>query len=638
MMSPLAVSQYLPSTLRFDAVIFDEASQVRPSDAVNCIYRGDQLIVAGDQKQLPPSAFFERVAGGGDDDTYDDEQLDEFESVLDAAKASSFTSLPLRWHYRSRHESLISYSNYRFYGGRLHTFPSPAITAPDLGIELFKVNGTYRRGGARDNPDEARAVIDRVLFHRRNHPDLTLGVVAFSVAQEEAIVRQLEEASSVHRELESLLSDDRLHGFFVKNLENVQGDERDIIVFSIGYGPDETGRFHLNLGPINKPGGWRRLYVAITRAKRRVDVVTSVLPEDFTGDLRNPGVRHLRGYLDFARRGIEALAVDIGPGGGDTESPFEEEVLRFITSLGYSAIPQVGVAGFRIDLGVRDPADPSRYVIGIECDGAMYHSSRVARDRDRLREEVIRGLGWQLHRIWSMSWFYNRAEQERRLVAAIEAAIAGVANTTPPAAPPLERDVTVEHIDFNAPPEWATPYEVASPTPPYYAFEMHDRSGRPDLRRMMQEVLAVEAPVHEERVLRVVREAWGVARAGHRIKAAFDEVGDELESRGRLVKDEGIWWRGDQDTFFIRTPTEDPSTLRPVAHVPAEELRAAAYRLTRDAGAITPDDLRIAVARFFGWSRNGTDITAAIDAAIDDLVDDGRVSGTEVLTANGASS
>lgn len=362
--------------------------------------------------------------------------------------------------------------------------------------------------------------------------------------------------------------------------------------------------------------------------------MTSVLPEDFPTNVAATGVLSLRAYLDFARRGIEALAVEVGAGGSDTESPFEEDVLRYIQSLGHLATPQVGVAGYRIDLGVRDPADPSRYVLGVECDGAMYHSTRVARDRDRLREEVIRGLGWRLHRIWSASWFYNQEEQRQRLVKAIEQAIQRSPEKPTPRVP--ESEVQVEQVDFSAPPDWAIPYEEAVPTPPRIFFEMHDPAARADLRRMIKEVLAIEAPVHEERVLRLVREAWGVGRAGHRIKTAFDSAAGDLEVRRDLLRDaNGFWWRGDQDTFDVRAPAEDAESIRPVAHVPPEELAEAAYRLVRDAGAIEKDNLQVAVARLFGWGRTGIDITTAIEIAIDDLVDEGRLSGGAFLTAPG---
>ncbi len=413
MMSPLSVSQFLPPDVKFDMVIFDEASQVKPADAVNCVYRGEQLIVAGDQKQLPPTTFFETVSLDGGDE-YEEGQLDEFESVLDLAKAGGMESLPLRWHYRSQHESLITYSNYSFYDGRLITFPGALTEASDVGLGLYFVRGVYRRGGARDNPTEADQVVDRVLFHAEQHPHLTLGVVAFSEAQASTIEYFLDVRRRDRPDLDDFFSDDRLTGFFVKNLENVQGDERDIMIFSIGYGPDELGRVTMNFGPLNRAGGERRLNVAITRARRRVEVVTSLRAGDFQ-PTTSDGPRHLGRYLDFIERGMTALAIDLSESDRDAESPFEEEVLRVIRSWGFNAHPQVGVADYRIDVAVADPSKPGRFILGIECDGAMYHSSKVARDRDRIRQEVLEGLDWTIHRIWGPAWYRNRPNEEERL-------------------------------------------------------------------------------------------------------------------------------------------------------------------------------------------------------------------------------
>lgn len=626
MMSPLSVSQYLPSSLRFDVVIFDEASQVRPCDAVNCVYRADQLIVAGDQKQLPPTTFFSTIAAT-DDDTYDEDQIDDFESVLDLCKgAGGLRSLPLRWHYRSKHESLITYSNYRFYNGNLLTFPGAKHEAADVGIELFKVDGMYRRGGARDNPVEAAKVIERVRHHRRLHPDLTLGVVTFSGAQEDAIAGELERQARDHPELAELHSEDRLQGFFIKNLENVQGDERDIIIFSVGYGPDEHGKFTLNMGPLNKSGGQRRLNVAITRAKQRVEIITSVLPENFPAQAAAEGIRHLKGYLDFAGRGTRALAIDHEDSEGDADSPFEEEVLRSIRGWGFDAVSQVGVAGYRIDIGLRDTARPGTYALGIECDGAMYHSSKVARDRDRLRQQVLEGLGWQIHRIWGTSWYRNRSGQETRLREAIESALRGTRVESPLASPPVEA-LTVEdqEVDLEAAPTWAEPYRSAQLDSVFTYLEMHLPEARNLLRRLIEQVVRQEGPVHEERVLQAVRRAWGVGRAGHRIKDAFDRAVRDLTRTGLERDRHGFLRTKFSKLQQVRIPSDEPDTQRESRHIPQEELRLALFRIIEDASTITHDDVSVRVARLFGWRRRGPDVRAALEDAIERLVSDGNV-------------
>ena len=418
MMSPLSVSQFLAPDMRFDVVIFDEASQVRPCDAVNALYRGRAMIVAGDQKQLPPTSFFEQTTDAGDE--WVEEAPADFDSVLDLAKgAGAFRSLSLRWHYRSRHEHLIAFSNHSFYGGELVTFASPTQSADDLGVALIAVDGVYRRGTTRDNPVEAYAVAERVFAHAERG-ERSIGVVAFSEAQASLIEEVLRRDPRREDErFAELFGGDRLASLFVKNLENVQGDERDVIVFSVGYGPDEYGKLTMNFGPMNREGGWRRLNVAITRARRRVEVICSFAPEQLAST--NTGVDALRRYLEFAAQGPSALAISDGE--GEPESPFEEAVLRTLRGMGHTVAAQVGTAGYRIDLAVRHPDQAGRYALGIECDGAMYHSSRVARDRDRLREQVLSGLGWTLHRIWGPSWYRDRPGEERRLAEAIERAL-----------------------------------------------------------------------------------------------------------------------------------------------------------------------------------------------------------------------
>ncbi len=623
MMSPLAVSQYLPPSLRFDVVIFDEASQVLPADAVNCIYRGDRLIVAGDQKQLPPTSFF--TASVDTDDVYDEDQLEEFESVLDLCKGSGgLPSLSLNWHYRSQHESLITYSNYRFYEGGLWTYPGAVHEAPDVGLELFLVDGMYRRGGGRDNPVEAAKVIDRVLYHRRNHPDLSLGVVAFSSAQEDAIYRELEARSGREPELAGLINDDRLHGFFIKNLENVQGDERDIIVFSVGYGPDEHGKFTLQLGPLNRQGGWRRLNVAITRAKRRVEIVSSVRASDFPAEPSADGVRHLKNYLDFAERGVAALALDLEESAGDAESPFEEEVISTVRGWGFDAVPQVGVAGYRIDLAVRHPARPGSFALGIECDGAMYHSSKTARDRDRLRQGVLEGLGWHLHRIWGPSWYRDRSGQEARLRAAIDDAIAGRARKATPDKEIIRAvETVVEEAELDGPPAWASAYRPAAP-PAAQGTDIRSREAGPAIERIVVDVVDTEGPVHEQRVMRAVLGAWGKNRAGALIKESFDRVVARL-ARTRIQRSpDGFLSLPDQTEVRVRIPVDDEGT-RPIRHVPPSERQRALMLAATDAQAIDHEQLRQYVARLFGWRRVGAEISAVLDDDIDRLVESGAL-------------
>ncbi|WP_024794789.1 DUF3320 domain-containing protein [Tomitella biformata] len=619
MMSPLSVSQYLPPTVKFDVVIFDEASQVLPSDAINCVYRANQLIVAGDQKQLPPTDFF----SAGDDSEDEDDEVDVFQSVLDLAKgAGGLTSLPLNWHYRSRHEDLITYSNYRFYDGKLFTFPSAVYEASDLGVKLFTVDGVYKRGGTRDNPIEAAKVVERVLYFATNHPELSIGVVTFSTAQADAVMAEMERQSGEHPQLAAMLGDyDRLDGFFVKSLENVQGDERDVIIFSIGYGPDENGKLYMNFGPLGKDGGWRRLNVAITRARSRVEVVSSFHAGQMSPGA-NEGLRHLQNYLDFAERGQAALALDMADSLGDVESPFEEQVIAVIRGWGYDVVPQVGVAGYRIDMAVRHPDRPGTYVIGIECDGAAYHSSKTARDRDRLRESVLRNLGWEIHRIWGLSWWRDRVTQEQRLRAAIEDAIA--ASDEPRKPSPAREIVTpvieVEELDFDAKPEWAVEYTMAD-EPMGGRRDPKTLEGQMDLRRYFLQVIEAEAPVHYDLLVERFKQAWGTQRFGAAIKRSVDEGLSALRSNGHAIT------RDRDDVFrlpgspapFVRIPV-DGEPKRKLAHVPAEELDLAVMCLVKDAHTLDIEILAQQVSRLFGWSKATQEVKGITEAAVERLV------------------
>ncbi|WP_229070999.1 DUF3320 domain-containing protein [Actinoplanes sp. DH11] len=624
MMSPLAVSQYLPSDMRFDVVIFDEASQVAPADAINCIYRGDALITAGDQKQLPPTSFF--TAGVADDgDEWDEEAEDgvDFESVLDLMKGSAaFRALTLRWHYRSRHEALIAFSNTSFYKGRLITFPGAEDVGPDVGVALVPVNGVYRRGSSRDNPVEAAKVAERVIHHFTTRPHLSLGVVSFSESQAAAIEYAVEQARLERPDLDEYFTDDRLGGFFVKNLESVQGDERDVMIFSIGYGPDETGKTTMNFGPLNRAGGWRRLNVAITRARFRNEVVTSVRASDITASAGSEGLRHLRRYLDYAERGIAALALDTSTG-GDAESPFEESVISVIRSWGYELTPQVGAAGYRIDMGVRHPDRPGVYVLGVECDGFQYHSSRVARDRDRLRDQVLRGLGWRLHRIWGTAWYRNRLGEEQRLRAAIEEAVAApIRGLLSSVDDIIERPaVSTETAAVDLRPEWVTPYRIAAVDRLPYWVDPGERGNSHSMKGGVAEIAAVEGPVHITVLHQRLRDSWDIGRIGARIRdnidAAIREAG--LERDGDFVRLPGT------AITEVRSPVDE--CQRTVEQVHDDELVLALTNLVRDTGGVSRDELSAHVAKLYGWTRRGADIARRLERLIDRLVRSGALSG-----------
>jgi very-short-patch-repair endonuclease len=413
LMSPLSVAQYLDAGhMMFDLVIFDEASQIPVWDAVGAIARGKQVVVVGDPQQLPPTSFFEKADDdeGAFDEVQEDAPIKDLESILDECMATGMSRLSLDWHYRSRHESLIAFSNSRYYDSRLITFPSPVTT--DNAVKLHLKSGIYDRGGSRTNNIEATAVVNRILEHFR-HPDeavrkLTMGVVTFNQPQMRLIDQLLQEELLKHHELEDRLSAHGDEKLFIKNLENVQGDERDIILFSVTYGKDQAGRMPMNFGPINQDGGHRRLNVAVTRARAGIEIFSSVRAEDIDlSRTRARGVSDLKAYLDYAVRGARAIAEEALPTGHEPDSPFEQDIIKLLRDAGWTVHPQVGCSGYRIDIGVVDQANPGKYLAGIECDGASYHGLPVARDRDRLRQSILQNLGWSLFRVWSTDWWTN---------------------------------------------------------------------------------------------------------------------------------------------------------------------------------------------------------------------------------------
>ena len=425
MMSPLSIANYLtPGSVNFDLVVFDEASQVRPVDALGALMRAQKAVVVGDSMQLPPTSFFDRVAQSSEDSVDEDESVtSDIESVLGLFSARGAPSSQLRWHYRSRHESLIAVSNREFYDNRLVVFPSPDAGREASGLRFHHLSDTsFDRGRSATNQQEAEAVAHAVMQHAARTPELSLGVAAFSIGQSRAIQDRLELLRLKDDSGEDFFASHPEEPFFVKNLENVQGDERDVIFISVGYGRDAAGRVAMNFGPINRNGGERRLNVLITRAKQQCHVFTNLRADDI--DLERSkasGVRALKTFLAYAETGV--MPGDV-PYEGDfaVESPFQRAVARRLEERGYEVHQEVAAAAQFIDIRIVDPQSPGRYVIGIECDGASYYSSRSARDRDRLREEVLRGLGWELHRIWSTDWFRNPERELERAVEAIERA------------------------------------------------------------------------------------------------------------------------------------------------------------------------------------------------------------------------
>jgi len=418
MASPLSVSQLIPADPPlFDVVIFDEASQVLPEDAATALLRGRQAVVAGDRHQLPPTTFF--ATGDGEPDEDESAEVAGFESVLDVMSAFLEPAWSLDWHYRSRDESLIAFSNRHIYSDRLVTFPGPA-SAPAITHHL--VPHTPGTGSEESASPEVEEVVQLVLDHAGTRPDASLGVIAMGIKHARRVEAALDRARLDHPELDDFFALDRQERFFVKNLERVQGDERDAIILTIGYGKDAAGKLVYRFGPLLSEGGERRLNVAITRARHQIDVVSSFSHHDMEpGRSKAKGVELLRAYLEYAASGGRRLDGSVAT--SVALNDFELSVHDTLVKNGLTLVPQLGTSQYRIDLVAMHPTQPGKPVLAIECDGASYHASPTARDRDRLRQQHLEALGWVFHRIWSTDWFLRRDEEIARTLKRYEEAV-----------------------------------------------------------------------------------------------------------------------------------------------------------------------------------------------------------------------
>ncbi|MEZ0325741.1 MAG: DUF3320 domain-containing protein, partial [Fimbriimonas sp.] len=573
MMSPLSVAIHLPPELpAFDVVIFDEASQVRPEDAMCAIIRAKQTVVVGDTRQMPPTSFFDRVADDADYD--DDDELTE--SARELAKLESILSLmstaamgktrrpDLRWHYRSVHPSLIQPSNEMFYDNRLIIFPSPGdlVEGKKIGVVFHHDPSTVYESGSRNriNSLEADQVVSGILRHLRLSPSESLMVAAMNKPQADLIYDKLLVLERLHPELFSQYRINHPHEpLDVKNLENVQGDERDVVYISITYGRDSGGIVRQHFGPLLRDGGERRLNVLITRARKRCEVFSNLSSDDIRVDGPRPGLLAFKRYLRFAELGDLGISAPTGEG---EESPFEEEVCAVLRERGYEVATQVGCAEFRIDLAVRDPEAPSRFLLGIECDGATYHSARSARDRDKLRQRVLEDRGWRIHRIWSHDWWQDREAEIQRLISAIEGEASPLAE--------VPADDQASFIE-EAPREAHGGSTRGYPTPP----QPEAITSEAHLQQYLVRVVAFEGPIHHDLLILRLRDASGFGRAGKNLRELYQSL--ILKTLGS----KSIFKAGDanySDAHQLATPRDwsrRPAAERKIGFLTDVELMAA---------------------------------------------------------------
>lgn len=616
MMSPLTVSQLLdPNLFHFDLVVFDEASQIPPEYAIGAFLRANQVVVAGDRQQLPPTNFFHTIETDEFEGDEDDGVDTSFESILNAFDSSGFRSLMLNWHYRSRDESLIAYSNYHFYDNRLYTFPNSISDSPSTGLKFIYVkDGVYKKGvGARHNLKEAMTVAGLVRDHLMNNPDLSLGIVSFSVSQRKAIEDAIDLLRKENPDLNALFSNDLAEPIFIKNLENVQGDERDVIILSVGYGKDETGKMTMNFGPINREGGARRLNVAVTRARHSLKLVSSIEPEDIDlSRVDSQGAKLLRNYLQVARDGVKSAYKDESVySDAEFDSPFEESVYQALSRRGVKLIPQLGVSQYRIDLAVVDPEQPGRYLLGIECDGAMYHSAFTARDRDRLRQQILEGLGWKIHRIWSRDWIQNREAEIEKVLSVInirkqELALqkSEVKKKASPTKLVEKSEANIDFLDVNTSADGTIPPGAV----PYKRRKLQtqlqkggDAILNTPVNRLADALVAIvngEGPISKEVAKQRVVEAWAT-RKGKRISDYLDMTISFANRNKQLVVKGDFLWPVGMTTPPLRIHTNGQD-VRVISEIPPEEIILAIRECINGAVGITLDDLIRETCKLFG--------------------------------------
>ncbi len=634
MMSPISVAQFLePGVLQFDLLVMDEASQVTPQDSLGAVARCQQLVVVGDSKQLPPTQFFNTVL---DEDVAADGAADsvntsDMESVLGLCVARGLAQRMLRWHYRSRHHSLIAVSNREFYDSKLLVIPSPATADSGLGLKYrFVPDGSFDRGGTATNRVEARVVAEAVIDHARQTPNKSLGVAAFSVAQRDAIRDELELLLRETPGVDEFFSPGRPEPFFIKNLENIQGDERDCIFISVGYARDSSGVPHMNFGPLSSDGGERRLNVLISRAKERCEVFTSLTYGDIDlSRAKSRGAAALKAFLRFAEHGILDTQEQTGRA---FDSEFEQQVAAALEREGLIIHPQIGTSGFVIDLGVVDPAFPGRYLLGIECDGATYHSSRSARDRDRLREQVLCDRGWNIHRIWSTDWFHRPTEQIAKVLEAVEQAKAAYFDPLPrPISPAVQGEAEREEIVRDperdvrtAKPRTSLYKEAVLEVPSRTAIQ--EVSTR-ELAKIVTMIVAIEGPVHRDEVARRVVTLWGLQRVGARISSSIDNAIRHASRSSQVIDDDDFLTLPDQVTIPVRDRTDVASAgLRKIENLPPTEVRAAILMAAKDHVGLSRDEVASAVVQLLGFTNTTVRIKALIESQTTILLSSGSLS------------
>lgn len=605
LMSPMSVAQYLaPEADLFDLVIFDEASQIPTSEAIGALGRAKEAIIVGDPRQLPPTRFFMAQTNGDSE-----EENADLESILEDALALSMPESHLLWHYRSRHESLIAFSNRNFYDGGLYTYPSPDDLVSK--VTLIQTGGVYERGGDRVNRTEAEAVANEVVRRLQDERlrRQSLGIVTFSVVQQVLIEEYIADKVAASEELETALQE-LPEPLFVKNLENVQGDERDVIIFSIGYGPDEKGRLTMNFGPINQEGGWRRLNVAVTRSRLEMMVFTNIIPSKFIVSEAQPrGVRDLKAFLEFADKGSRTLMLEDVRREEASEN-LNQIIAERLRENGWKVETAIGTSRFKVDLGILAP-DSDRFILGVMCGGPSQRDARAAYDREVLQASVLQGLGWSLHRIYAVDWMENEEREIERVEILLKDLLAKSAENLEHPESRLTDDDTIELTGER----------------PYQRHQVKERTlsldeflkaaNAPAIAGELMAVIEVEGPISQSLLTKRAVRLYGLSRSTDRTRIQVEQILNMVRPQVTKQGQELIYWGSDQkpDNYdvFRKTLQEDEDRL--LTDIAPEEVLAV---LKGSTGEPLPQRSLIrTVSTALGYPRLNIDNEAFLKSILD---------------------
>lgn len=627
LMSPISAAQYLdPKRATFDIVVFDEASQLPTCKAVGALARAENAIIVGDPKQMPPTSFFS--GNSVDEDNLEQEDL---ESILEDCLALNMPQTHLLWHYRSRHESLIAFSNSRFYKNKLYTFPS--VNDLESKVSLIPVDGFFDRGKTRQNRAEAEMIVEelRRRCHDPEQADHSVGVITFSLTQQNLIDDLLTEACKTDPDLEAW-SYNREEALFIKNLENVQGDERDVILFSIGYGPDANGKVTMNFGPLNQQGGWRRLNVAVSRARHEMLVFSTITADQIDlARTSSEGVAALKAFLQYAEGTLlaeDAASAQTYP----MHTGIANTICSMLKASGYVTQTMIGHSGYRIDIGVVDSANPNRYLLGVLLDGPVYSQSKTTRDREVAPIAVLNGLGWQIHRIWTADWWDNSKKEYELLLNHLRQIESQPQMQSKPQARPAQLLKPIQpavqiakgyQTQEQAPERKVCTYQVANL--PQVSLSSDDfllPGATKKIKDNLKTVLDKEAPIGEGLLTRRILQSFSITRAGSRMQSRITTLLNQMRIPFTLQDGQRIYWTEHQDPASY---SEFRTQGRDAKDVPVLEAANAICCILQEQIGLPREDLIRETSKLLGYARTGNVVIALVSAGIENALASGRI-------------